>query len=102
VIVDEAHKLNQDTERLRLFEAARRYKDFTELSRDWYWEMDDQLQFSYFSKEFEEATGLPLAGILDKTRWEGLGAEEYGEVDWQGHKQTLMCGEERRAQSSRC
>lgn len=78
-----------DVEQRRLEEAARRYQDFTELSRDWYWEMDDQLRFTYFSKEFEENTGLSLGGILGRTRWEGLAAEDYGDVDWQGHKAQL-------------
>jgi diguanylate cyclase (GGDEF)-like protein/PAS domain S-box-containing protein len=87
--VSETKKSNEEAEQRRLAEAARRYQDFTALSRDWYWEMNDQFQFSYFSKEFEEATGISLSGILGKNRWEGLAAKEYGEVDWEGHIQTL-------------
>lgn len=88
--MDESMNSTQDDEQLRLSDAARRYKDFTEISRDWYWEMDEHFQFTYFSKEFEETTGLSLTAILGKTRWESLGLEEYGEVDWEGHKHTLM------------
>lgn len=88
--MSETKKPNKEAEQQRLAEAARRYQDFTELSRDWYWEMNDQLQFTYFSKEFEETTGFSLAGILGKTRFEGLGTKEYGDVDWKGHNQTML------------
>lgn len=89
--MDETRKAEEEeAERRRLTEAARRYQDFTALSRDWYWEMNDQFQFTYFSKEFEEATGIMLSRVIGKTRWEGLGAKEYGDVDWDGHIQTMM------------
>ncbi|MBI3286386.1 MAG: PAS domain-containing sensor histidine kinase [Burkholderiales bacterium] len=73
-----------------LLEAAERYRHFTQLSSDWYWEQDRDLRFTYFSKEFEEITGIALTGILGKTRWQGLGVEDYEGVDWEGHKRVLL------------
>lgn len=73
-----------------LQEAANRYEHFTQLSSDWYWEQDKNFRFTYFSKEFEEITGIELKGILGKTRWQGLGVADYDSVDWEAHKQTLF------------
>lgn len=73
-----------------LLESASRYRDFTKLSSDWYWEQDEQFRFTYFSKEFEEITGISLTGVLGKTRWDGLGKTDYLGVDWEGHKQLLF------------
>ncbi len=70
--------------------AAQRYRDYTEITSDWYWEMDESHRFSYFSREFEEITGLPSASALGKTRWEGLGKERLGQVDWEAHRQSMF------------
>ena len=68
---------------------AQRYRDYAEMSSDWYWEQDAELRFTYFSREFEEITGVPSAKGLGKTRWEGLGRERLGNVDWPAHQRTL-------------
>ncbi len=72
-----------------LVEDAQRYRDYAEMSSDWYWEQDAKLCFTYFSREFEEITGVPSAKGLGKTRWEGLGRERLGNVDWAAHQQVL-------------
>ena len=77
-------------EQLRLLaEDAQRYRDYAEMSSDWYWEQDDQLRFTYFSREFEEVTGVPSANGLGKTRWQGLGKERLSAVDWDAHRSML-------------
>ncbi|OGB34356.1 MAG: hypothetical protein A3F78_06735 [Burkholderiales bacterium RIFCSPLOWO2_12_FULL_61_40] len=73
-----------------LEEAAQRYRDYTEITSDWYWEMDAQHRFSYFSREFEEITGLPSSAALGRTRWDGLGKERLGHIDWEAHQQQLF------------
>ncbi|MBI2306960.1 MAG: PAS domain S-box protein [Rhodocyclales bacterium] len=74
-------------ERLQsLAESAQRYRDYAEISSDWYWEQDAELRFTYFSREFEEITGVPTASALGKTRWQGLGREQLGDVDWAAHR----------------
>ena len=60
-----------------LAESEERFKDFAESASDWYWEMDDQLRFTYFSDRFEEITGVPADELLGKTRGEsGLPLED--------------------------
>lgn len=69
-----------------LQDTAQRYRDFTELSSDWYWEMDEQHRFSYFSREFEQVSGVASSSALGKTRWDGLGRERLGNIDWEAHR----------------
>ncbi|MFC5301658.1 two-component system sensor histidine kinase NtrB [Azospira restricta] len=66
--------------------SAQRYRDYAEISSDWYWEQDAELRFTYFSREFEQITGVPTASALGKTRWQGLGREQIGNVDWAAHR----------------
>lgn len=85
------HALLTDASEFKAMEeAAQRYRDYTEITSDWYWEMDETLRFSYFSREFEEVTGVPSANALGRTRWDGLGKERLGNVDWEGHKQAMF------------
>ena len=45
-----------------------RFRDFTNASSDWFWEMDEELRFSYFSDRFTEVTGVSQEMLLGKTR----------------------------------
>ena len=81
--------LTDATEYQALEEAAQRFRDYTEIASDWYWEMDEELRFSYFSREFEQVTGVPISNAIGKTRWGGLGKEGIGNVDWESHKQQM-------------
>lgn len=56
-----------------LRESQERFKDFAESSTDWYWEMDADLRFTYFSDRFEESTGVPPEQMIGKTRRDLLG-----------------------------
>jgi PAS domain S-box-containing protein len=69
-------------------EAELRYKNYSELAADWYWEQDENFCFTYFSREFSEITGVSLPLTLGKTRWDGLGSLESESVDWAGHIRT--------------
>lgn len=68
---------------------AQRYRDYAEMSSDWYWEQDAEFRFTYFSREFEEVTGVPSSAGLGKTRWGGLGRDRFGNVDWPAHQKML-------------
>lgn len=74
-----------------LRESQERFKDFAESSTDWYWEMDADLRFTYFSDRFEESTGMPPEQMLGKTRRDllGDGAALYNNSDltsrWESH-----------------
>lgn len=82
--------LTDATEFKAMEEIAQRYRDYTEITSDWYWETDVEHRFTYFSREFEEITGVPSAGALGKTRWDGLGQERLGNADWEAHKQLMF------------
>lgn len=45
-----------------------RFKDFAETASDWFWEMDGQLRFCYFSDRFVEISGVQKEDLLGKTR----------------------------------
>lgn len=74
-----AEKLLQNEQQLRDFGAA---------ASDWYWEMNENLRFSYFSDSFTDVTGVSQDILLGKTRQENgnPGAEEE---QWQEHLETL-------------
>jgi PAS domain S-box-containing protein len=52
----------------RTLDSEKRFKDFTESSSDWLWEMDENLRFSRFSKEFSGISGVAAEDLLGKTR----------------------------------
>jgi PAS domain S-box-containing protein len=47
-----------------------RFRDYGTISSDWFWEMDENLRFNYFSDNLTEITGLVPEGLLGKTRQE--------------------------------
>lgn len=59
----------------------RRFKAFAETNADWFWEMDAELCFSYFSGSFETVTGVSPDRLLGKNRREtgipGVSEEEF-------------------------
>jgi PAS domain S-box-containing protein len=61
-----------ETHRHSMEEEEARFHDFASAASDWFWEMDEQLRFSYFSSRFEEVTGVPPDRLLGKTRYETL------------------------------
>lgn len=84
VILNRRRKIAEES----LRENQKRFRDFANSSSDWFWEMDSELRFSYFSDRFEEVTGVHPSKLLGKTR------EETGipgvEVDvWEKHLATL-------------
>ena len=70
--------------RKRLNDSEQRFRDITEASSDWFWEMDEDLRFSYFSDRFSEVTGVPHDSLLGKTR-EETGIPEVDAEAWQAH-----------------
>ncbi len=51
-------------------ESERRFRDFAVSASDWFWEMDENLRFTYFSDRFEEITRVPPEALLGRTREE--------------------------------
>ncbi len=51
-----------------LRESEERFKDFASASSDYFWEMDRELRFSFFSDRFTDVTGVSSDWLLGKTR----------------------------------
>ena len=73
---------------LALSESQERFRHFAEASSDWFWEMDEELRFSYFSQRFTEVTGVPEEMLLGKTREES-GIPNVDPIEWQSHLDAL-------------
>jgi PAS domain S-box-containing protein len=68
-----------------------RFRDYASIASDWwFWEMDADLRFSYFSPNAATAIGMPIDGMLGKRRQDlisELEAEEKGK--WAEHLDML-------------
>jgi len=76
----------QVTAAYELHASERRFRDLSELSADWFWEMDADLRFSYFSGGLERS-GIKMQQFIGKHRWDlpiSLTPEE-----WALHKSAL-------------
>ena len=71
-----------------LKESEERLRGFAEASSDWFWEMDEQCRFSYFSNRFTEVTGVPQEALLGKTR-EETGIPGVDPEQWEKHLEDL-------------
>lgn len=65
-----------------------RFSDFAQSASDWFWEMDENLRFSYFSERFTEVTGVPQDALLGKTRQE-TGIPDVDPEQWNYHLTAL-------------
>ena len=74
--------------RASLAASNQRFRDFAKSSTDWFWEMDENLRFSFFSERFEMVTGVPPAKLLGKTRDE-TGIPGVDPASWQQHLDDL-------------
>ncbi|WNJ98841.1 ATP-binding protein [Thalassospiraceae bacterium LMO-JJ14] len=73
-----------------LEESEQRLRDMADVSADWFWEMDSDLRFSYFSERFEQVTGLKKEDFLYKTREEAVGIIGIGnDESWRRHLQDI-------------
>ena len=83
------------TERKRtkrnLRQIVERFKSLTELSSDWYWEMDAELRFTYVSEGIRKVRGIDPESLLGKRRWEMPGIA--GDENMQRHRAMLEAHE---------
>jgi PAS domain S-box-containing protein len=61
-----------------------RFRDYASTSSDYFFEMDENLRFSYFSDRFTEITGISPKRLLGKTRQE-TGIPGVDDEDWRRH-----------------
>jgi len=72
-----------------LRESEERFRSLTDLSSDWYWEIDEEFRFTRFDGFREGKSMLSKDDSLGKTRWE-LGALNLGPEDWEAHRRVLL------------
>src|SRR3546814_12986878 len=56
--------------RSAVLEREKRFEDFAASSSDWFWELDENLRFCFFSDRYTAVTGVPEDALLGKTREE--------------------------------
>ena len=61
--------------------AEDRFRSFANSAADWYWEMDQDLRFTFFSERFFDVTGILPEMLLGKTR-EEAGIPNVDPVAW--------------------
>jgi len=65
-----------------------RFRDMAEISGDWFYEMDADLNFSYVSDRFFEITGLLPEDVIGQRR-ASLAADNLADPHWQAHSAIL-------------
>ena len=76
-----------------LRDSEQRFKDFAEAASDWFWEMDENLRFTYLSDRPLEIGGSQPEDLLGKT-WQEADRGYEDNEDWRRH---LACLKARRA-----
>ncbi|MEM8812133.1 MAG: EAL domain-containing protein [Pseudomonadota bacterium] len=64
---------------------ARLLDDFSGIASDWFWEMDENLRFSFFSERFESNSGFNVQSVIGKTREQLSAVVDDDEADWDTH-----------------
>lgn len=84
--IQDITELRKAEDELRRSDA--RLADFADAASDWFWEMDADLRFSYFSAGFKEKSGIDPKDWLGLQRWELPGVDPDSEM-WRDHIETL-------------
>ncbi|MGF1609450.1 MAG: response regulator [Kiloniellales bacterium] len=71
-----------------LIRSEQKFRDFADVASDWFWEMDDQLRFTYLSRRWGELIGIDSKVVLGKTRQE-LGSGDPDAEKWRRHLDDL-------------
>lgn len=66
-----------------------RFRALTELSSDWYWEMDEHLRFTRLQRGVRDAINLDDEEIIGKHRWD-LPGELIHPSSWDEHRAALL------------
>lgn len=74
-----------------LSENKERFRNFAEAASDWFWEMDSDLKFTYFSDRYYELTGFNQEEIIGKSREDFFDSEIINAAPelWRQHLQDL-------------
>nr|MBX2880893.1 PAS domain S-box protein [Granulosicoccus sp.] len=70
-----------------------RFRDFSRIAADWFWEMGPDLRFTYASGQFYRTMGITAADVIGRTRGEVHDGPTYHRNKWTEHIKTLEAGE---------
>ncbi|HEY4010685.1 MAG TPA: PAS-domain containing protein, partial [Acidobacteriaceae bacterium] len=68
---------------------TRLLEDFAQVSGDWFWEMDTDLRFTYFSSRWEQVFGYSPRREIGKSRLE-MAVNADNKALWQAHLEDLL------------
>lgn len=68
--------------------SEQRLRDFLATSSDWLWETDTEHRFCVLQGNFDRS-GLDIATVLGRTRWELADADPQNDPRWRAHKADL-------------
>ena len=74
--------------RSHVYEREKRFQDFVASSSDWFWEMDENLRFCFFSDRYTDVTGVAENALMGKTR-EETGIPGVDPDVWEQHLRDL-------------
>jgi diguanylate cyclase (GGDEF)-like protein/PAS domain S-box-containing protein len=73
----------------RISDSEARFRALTELSSDWYWEMDADLRFTQLRRGARDSINLADEDVIGKQRWE-LPGELIQPSSWDEHRAALL------------
>ena len=74
----------------RIATSEQRFRDFSTASSDWFWEMDADLRFSFFSEQAENTLGVSPQKLLGRRRDEVANLDDLEQLGkWQAHFKVL-------------
>lgn len=73
----------------RLEESEKRFRDYTDMSVDWFWEMDEELRFTEFSSGMNKAVGIDKSFFIGKTRRELIADKNADDPQIKKHLEDL-------------
>lgn len=66
-----------------------RFRDFAEISSDWFWETDVEHRFTLITGDRLRELGFDTETLLGKPRWDISDADERDRVFWENHRSVL-------------
>ncbi|MBI2239936.1 MAG: PAS domain S-box protein [Magnetospirillum gryphiswaldense] len=73
-----------------LSEREARFREYSEVNSDWFWETDQDERYVFLSESFEQITGRSPLTLLGKRRWDlGTAKMEVDAEMWQSHLEDL-------------
>ena len=94
-LAETARAFNTMADRLQSFygdlaERETRFREYSEVNSDWFWETDKDERYVFLSETFSAITGRSPDSLLGKRRWDlGTSKMEVDAETWQNHLEDL-------------